>query len=422
MVRMNLFQRLTRCWDQLHPYNAAQAMRLSVPCTHSFAQRAWDATLTDLGVGAVHVHGRRYHHSPAVSPLHHLPIDADPEQFLSDQLNTPFDDHGCPFRPFLQSGPQGTLAGIVYHHWVADSVSIRLLMREWFCRMTGCGQPRRQPLPLLCDETPHSSVHRIDALLNAYHLQRNLKSVRRLPRSACGDLRVEHRLLRLPDGTAQLLRHAARRRGVKVTDLLLCTLAEVCDRHLPSAHSHRPDLALGSIRDIRPASPLADPDAFGAALAFAPILCPASSLSHRDALLSHIARQTTAHRNQPRAAAHESETQLALLALNLLPRSHAAEFFRKRMPFSAGLSNVDLSRTWVTQHPQVITGFYRVSPAGPALPLVITPTTIGQQFTISLTWRKSVFSQTTVETIANDLRHGLAAWLESTAVVYEPAA
>ena len=127
---MNLFQRLTRCWDQFHPYNAAQAMRLSVPCAHSFAQRAWDATLTDLGVGAVHIHGRRYRHSPGVSPLHHLSTDADPEQFLSDQLNTPFDDHDCPFRPFLQPSPQGTLAGIVYHHWVADSVSLRHKLRN----------------------------------------------------------------------------------------------------------------------------------------------------------------------------------------------------------------------------------------------------------------------------------------------------
>jgi hypothetical protein len=116
--------------------------------------------------------------------------------------------------------------------------------------------------------------------------------------------------------------------------------------------------------------------------------------------------------------------RLALLALGLVGRKRAMEFFRRRMPFSAGLSNVDLSRTWVTQHPQLITGYYRVSPAGPALPLVITPTTVGQQFTISLTWRKSVLSQTAVEAIANDLRHGLASWIESASptFAYEPAA
>jgi hypothetical protein len=31
MARLNIFQRLTRQWDRLHPYNATQAMQLVGP-------------------------------------------------------------------------------------------------------------------------------------------------------------------------------------------------------------------------------------------------------------------------------------------------------------------------------------------------------------------------------------------------------
>lgn len=272
---------------------------------------------------------------------------------------------------------------------------------------------------MLHDESASASA---GSIRSAVRLLYDMKSVRRLPRKACVDLEVEHRLLHLPDGTAQSLRDTAHIMGVKVSDLMLCTLADLCNKHLPAAHPHRPDLAIGCIRDTR--STAGGNDAFGAALAFTQVLCPAAMSADRNALLAHIAKQTARHRQDGAAGSSELGTRLAVLMLGLVRRQHVMEFIRKRMCSSAGLSNVDLTQTWVTQHRPVLMEYYRVSPTGPALPLVITPTTAGPQFNISITWRKSALSATAAAAIAEDLERGLGAWVEMShpAKVYDPAA
>lgn len=409
MVRMNPFQRMTRCWDHIHPYNAAQIMQLSIPCSATAARSAWDGTLADLGLGRTQIRGKRYRHIPGSSPMMEIPPEVDPDVFISDQLNTPFDPQESPFRAFVQPAGQAMRAGIIYHHWVADSVSIRILMREWFFRLTGAAEPRRQALPML-GEDPSSVPSSRLSLLELVRRTRSLKSCRRLPRAACRDLRVEHRLIRFPDGTARVLHDVARGLGVKVTDLLLSTLAEICQRHLRTTSSRRPNLALGTTRDSRPMHQLDDADAFGAALTLANVVCPADILSRRFDLLAHIAAQTALQRDRRDASVMDLEINLALLICGLFGQHRTADFFRRRMPLCGGLSNADLSRAWVAQYPGLLSDYYRVSPAGPSLPLVITSTTFGQRFNISLTWRKSVFSQTAVEAIQTELREGLASW------------
>lgn len=414
MIRMNLFQQLTRCWDQIHPYNAAQVMRLTLSCSAHDAQTAWNATLRHLALGHVEVAHQHYRHCPGHSTLIQLPPGIDPETFVAEELNTPFATAASPFRPFIQCDQQGMLAGIIYHHWAADSVSIRLLMREWFFRLTGEGQPRVTPVPMLSDNMAQPAEPLSAALRGTLRLMCSLKSVRRLPVSMSTDLQVGHRVLNLPKGTGQSLHRAAHAHGVKVTDLLLCTIAELCHRYLPPAPKHRPNLALGTIRDARPNTFIADPDAVGAALAFSSIICPANTLTDRAALLQKIAHQTAEFRNRRNTRSRDLDLRLALFTVNLVGQRRAMEFFRKRMPFSAGLSNVDLSRTWVTDYPHLLTDFYRVSPAGPALPLVITPTTVGERFNISLTWRKRVLTPAAIDALANDLQSSLAAWLPAT--------
>lgn len=422
MIRMNYFQRLIRHWDRIHPYNAAQVMRLSIPCDLEGAQEAWDSTLRDLGLGSVEIRGSQYRHLPGQSEVFLLEAGREVDAYISRQLNVCFEPDQCPFRPFIQSAGREIVAGIVYHHWVADSVSVRVLMREWFVRMAGCGERRREHLAMLPDDSASRST---ESIRSAIRLLCAMKRTRRLPRKACLDLEVEHRLLHLPDDTAQALRDTGHMLGVKVSDLMLCTLTELCNKYLPAAHPHRPDLAIGCIRDTRTAAD--GNDAFGAALAFTPVLCPDALIGDRTALLTHIAKQTARHRQGGVGRAGASAavgTRLAILALGLVRRRHVMEFIRKRMCFSAGLSNVDLTQTWVTQHRPVLAEYYRVSPTGPALPLVITPTTAGRQFNISLTWRKSAISATAIAAIMEDIERGLAAWVEMSrpAKVYDPAA
>ena len=55
-----------------------------------------------------------------------LPAGTSIEGYLSEEINRPFEDPGePPFRPFIVPTDGGFLFGVVYQHWVADSVSIR---------------------------------------------------------------------------------------------------------------------------------------------------------------------------------------------------------------------------------------------------------------------------------------------------------
>ena len=64
----------------------------------------------------------------------------------------------------------------------------------------------------------------------------------------------------------------------------------------------------------------------------------------------------------------------------LLGRDKMVEFYRKRMPLAGGISNVNLNRSWAGEfHPEPLLDYIRVSPTGPLMPLVFTPTTLGKK-------------------------------------------
>lgn len=422
-VRKNLFQRLTLQWDGLQPYNAAQLMRIRPLRTHDAIDSAWQSTLLALGLGGIQRRGRGYRHVPQASAVAILPPGTDADDYVSEQMNTRFDlDREGPFRAFVIPARETQTLGIIYHHWVADSVSIRTLMREWFYRIIGQAG-RDSSVPILMPESGLRRLLNLPAeLIAAEHYRRRIRTVRRLSPEQTQNLTVAHRLVELPEHSATLLRAAAHDYGVKVTDLLLASIARVCAQHLPARQSHRPDLAIGCIRDLRPSFAVAD-DAFGACLGYSTVICPQTVLQNGDHLIQHIAAETRKGRNAPPRVGNC--VHVALAAGAILNRQRLLEFYRKRVPLSAGLSNVDLTKTWVGQHHRdQIVSFHRVSPTGPNMPLAIATTTLGRDFNICFTWRQSVFTQTTIAAFIADFLQDLHAWTArpETLAVYEPAA
>src|SRR5688500_9321852 len=132
VARLNVFQRLARAWDAVHPYNAAQVLRMRAPADGVAIRRAWDDMLGAQGLGRTAVDGRWCaYESPAhgaISTVKHLPRGTLLARHLTDELNRPFESpDGCPFRPFLieQAEGESYCFGVVYQHWAADSVSVR---------------------------------------------------------------------------------------------------------------------------------------------------------------------------------------------------------------------------------------------------------------------------------------------------------
>jgi hypothetical protein len=153
-------------------------------------------------------------------------------------------------------------------------------------------------------------------------------------------------------------------------------------------------LALGVIVDLRGGATDALADAFGLFLGFTSVLCSIQDLRDWNRLIANLAKQN--RQNKGSAAAQISMLRIlgGSIAGHLFSRTQLLEFYRKRLPLAAGISNINLNRTWVADyHPAPILDYIRVSPTGPMLPVVFTPTTLGNRLHFGLTHRVSVLPE-----------------------------
>ena len=402
--QLNLFQRLTRRWEAVHPYNAAQVMCLSGRVSPSDASDAWAEALRALGLGRVRVLDRtRFRHEIlngefARYPLRSLPAEASLDAHLTAELNRPFDEPDePPFRPFLLQQADQFYFGVVYQHWIADSVSIRCVLREWFTRIFDPAASRcaamRQPREGYWDLFGVGGSWRLDeTLLAGFRTHIRHRRVRKVRTLGKDDYPVRVTLHRAPDGLIDPLRAAARRDRVKLHDILLAAVAEACDRHVPvQFRQNRPDLSIGSIIDLRRHARDDLSDVFGMFLGFSQVVCRREALRDWPRLLRCVAAQNRRHKDSglPQASII---WMLAALAVNpLVPDRNLYKFYRKEMPMAGGLSNVNLNESWAAHYfPDPLRGYLRVSPSGPLVPLVFSTTTLGSRLSIALTCREAL--------------------------------
>jgi len=420
--KLNVFQRLIRQWDSLHPYNAAQMMRLRCTAGREDVDRwnaAWLETLNELNVGAVPVIAKRLREAESTVPVRAL-VELDSattsiERHISEELNRPFDPSGrSPFRPFILHEQRSCCVGIVYQHWVADSVSIRLLMREWFCRVHDPRRARRRSLPASpggywTRYGPWQSDWRLlETIFGSVMWTSRLKRARRVEGDAFAHPTTSFTLHGLPPGIVPSLLSAARREGVTLNDLMLAAIARVCDWHIAAPPTaKRQDLALGTIVDLRGAArPMngvapVPRDEFGLFLGFTSVYCRRrDTRSWRD-LLRSIASQNARQKSSRAAEASMVRMFGGLVAGELLDQRGLLNWYRKRLPLCAGISNVNLNRTWAADYyPDLLMDYMRISPVGPVMPVVFTPSTLGEDLHFGLTCRDAAVSPAQAQTVA----------------------
>ena len=426
--RLNIFQRLVRQWDVIHPYNAAQVIRLRGKPDLAAIRGAWHQAMATLGLGRAHVRRDTFHfeHLNGAMPrdiVRHV-SGQSLETFLSRELNERFDECAvCPFRPFLLEDNTGDgdayYVGIVYHHWVADGVSIRELLRQWFLRWHDPQRVRRVPLKLSRSGYwslfgPGASRWRLSKeLINGVRWTRRIRRVRRMRGDSAGEFAQAVTIRRFDDGLIDCLRDVCRAGGVTLHDLLLAAAAEACDKHLPMhRHGQRQDLAMGTIVDLRPSARFELSDTFGMFLGFTTTLCKSDDLDDWARLLATVAEQGSSHKHNAQPQASLLRMAAALAAGRVMSRDRTIDFYRKRAPLAGGTSNVNLTDTWAAQyHPAPLLEYVRVSPTGPMMPLVFSTTTLARQLNLCLTRRTSIVSGPLAEAIIDTI----AARLERTA-------
>ncbi len=436
-VPLNAFQCLARDWEKVHPYNAAQAMRLRGRADSAAVARAWADAIEAAGLGRVSVDptdGRRFRHETlngelARYPVRILPPGSDLGAHISSELNRPFDDPGePPFRPFVISLPGDPLRsraaggaispadadesyylGIVYQHWVADSTAIRLLMKDWFVRLHDPAQSRRQPMR----HARHGyrdlfgpcrgGWHPPDLFLNLLRRHWRYRGARKVRTFGSGDYPMKVLLRAAPDGLIQRLAAYARGRGLKLNDLFLAALAESCNQVVPvQQRRNRQGLAVATIVDLRPHTSEDLSDTFGLFLGFTEVVCGPRELRDFKRLAASVASQNRLHRCRGIRQSSLAWLVAAWAARWFLPSHKIYHFYRKETPLIGGVSNVNLNATWAAEHsPLTLLEYVRVSPTGPLVPLVLAVTTLGRRLHLSMTFRPALLTDQAAEEVAD---------------------
>jgi hypothetical protein len=402
-IPLNIFQKLMRRWDTDHPYNAAQIMKIAGSPDRHLLDTAWQQTLLATGLGAVAIEKDRYRfeslngHAGAYSVRF-------PSLSLNDhvtaEMNRSFDDPlEPPFRPFVIAAGEYFYAGVVYQHWLADSASIRMLLREWFMRVYDPRSLRRRPLNLSRKGYwntigPSRGGWGIpESLLDMTRRHIRLRRVQKIDSTALSDRDTRFEWVTTPPGLIDRVRAAASSRKVKVNDIFLSALVEACAKHVPlQRRRNRTDVAVGSVVDLRPYCPDDLSDTFGLFLGFTNVIAQQHELQNFEQLLAVVSRQTLCQKQNGVAPASLMWIAGALVVGTLSKPGELYHFYRKELPLAGGISNVDLTRTWAAEYPGILLDYIRVSPTGPMTPLVVTTTTLGNQFHIGLTHRTGLIS------------------------------
>jgi hypothetical protein len=404
--RLNVFQRLVRQWDTVHPYNAAQVLRLAGKADLPRVRRAWHAALSTLGLGRVCVRGLDFRFeavngNTADFDVPVLPAGMALDEHLSDEMNRPFDGaQDLPVRPFVLEEEGCHYFGVVYQHWIADSASIRLLLREWFARVYDTATASDAPAIVprggyWAHFGPQRSRWRLGGqLLSLLRSASRFRRVRKIRTAGSADFSMRFAHHRLPAGLLQQLLGVARRNGVTLNDLFLTVIADVCDRFNPTRSiPRRKDLALGVIVDLRSRSRRDMSRVFGLFLGFANVICRREDLRDWPRLVRQISRQTRIHKETDSPQASAVWMFAALTAARFVPVQKTFRFYRKHMPLAGGISNVNLNHTWArAYHPGPLMEYIRASPTGPMVPLVFTTSTLGDELAFGLTYRAALFT------------------------------
>ena len=242
-VPYNAFQKVMRIWDEVHPYNAAQIMKLEGRGDYDKHSATWRDTLSTLGIGRIIMQGATYAHCAWNGEPGSRFIDvAQPtdslEDYLTREINRPFlGPEYCPFRPFVIQENDAHYVGVIYHHWPADSGSIKTLLREWYRAMYCPGARRMTPLTVPEKGYWHyfgpkrAKWNLIEGILSLLRYRFRFARVRRVPIHDDDDFTVRISHHPQPDGMAERLLKTARARGVTVNDIFLAAMAETMHTH-----------------------------------------------------------------------------------------------------------------------------------------------------------------------------------------------
>jgi hypothetical protein len=401
-------------FSELHPYNATHTYKIAGPLCLERLREAIVHTFGQNGLGVVELSpdGVSYRHLPDSGPeLEVLPGGDAPEAvlsaYVSRELNHRFERPRC--RPLrfgvVDGGPQAHWITATYDHWIADATAARLILRQILGRYCGLELPENnRPLEFFEGTYRQAFASRlrgpklVGILFRAILQRIRNGAAAQVPYSSMMQMGVGFELYHTAPGTVDRLRAFARSQGATVHDVILAALGQALVEVLPRRSARR-TLALGTIVDTRSEADVDLSQTLGTFLGYFLTRMRPRPGEGLDALVRRVAAVTG-----PIKARHRYlDTMLGMKLTSFLwlwLREKARPYFMRRaIPLTGGVSNVVLRDTWIDRPGSPIVEYVRGAPTGPMLPLVLTPTTVGDRMTVGLSYRITGLSRAKIDAL-----------------------
>ncbi len=404
--KVNDFQRLMHQWTVLAPYNAGHVIRVSGAPDLERWRSAFIAVLKTLGIT-----------EPVPMELSTLALD----QKIIKELNRPFVPGTLPLRAFVTVDQQDSyLLGVIYDHWFADSPSLRVFLQRVFVHFCGSGE-NLPPLRVAGDDDDSLEHSGFGALISCVRDYLRHRRACRIHLRDPLDFGAGFFSTRFPDGAIDDIRAFAKKHGATVNDVFLAAASQVLGKFTAeqrkselSPRAKRDRVAIATAVDLKPLSARDLDDVFGFFVGYFTVVHDRPEMRPLPELVAATARETSASKSAANALEFTWGLRIARWIWDWSSRPRfKAQLFQKGLPFLAGISNVNLTGSWVDQRkmapggPETVLDYLRVSPVGPLVPLVFTLTTIRDRLSLSVTYRTTAFSQNQAKQIATELMERL---------------
>ena len=413
---LSSFQKTVLQWNDLHPYNAIHVVHLRATLDPDHLRRTINTVIERYGLGRMELHRDRgclvYAGGPGDCELHVLPLGADPASLLATeietQLNTAFPLPGptSPFRFFAVPQRDSFDLGIVYFHAIADAESVVYLARD----IVETGYPSGPaasvaPAPSLKIPRVHYPVLSwLGKLFGAPGQFRRIRTACRPPGHEPEDLSNRFLFLRLPSKDFDHLLATARAWNVTVNTLLLAlllrSLTPLAEKRLTDKRRRR--ITLGCVINLRKDFGIPSRSTFGVLLSsFAVAHDSPPGMSLRE-LARELHEQVAHVKNRRTYLGGALEMAFARFMHRLFSPARRRKFYQKYYPLWAGITNVNLNSIW-PQSPTVENlDYFRAVSTGPAAPLVLSVTTVGNHMNIGFTYRPTVYPASSMHQVQNE--------------------
>jgi len=416
--RLNIFQRVMLQWNELHPYNAIHVVRIQAVLDPERLGNVIRHLLVRLGLTGLQMDASHakfdYQGGPAQCEIKLL-SESDPYMALISeierQLNTrfPINQRFTPFRFFIVPEAGSFLLGLVYFHPVADAEAVVFLLKRivetYFVPGEGGDVGSLELYPPPRDGLLRQPKLLLKKLAAIPGMMFNMRRSCRPNYRDVADSKVGVTLFFLPPGSLPKLMQASKAWGVTINDVFLALLA----RSVAPLASHaqkrgRPELSLGCIVNIRRDLALQGPRAFGLFLGSFIVTQPLPSENGRLREIAVAVRERTELMKRDQLYLTSAlELRFGRRMMGFFSTRERRKLYQKHYPLWGGVTNMNLNPLW----PQPMDGtsfdYFRLVSTGPVTPLVMSVTTAGENVSMGLTFRRTVFSPEDIAGIQSTL-------------------